>query len=470
MPGDDKTLSQPWREAKRTMRATLTKLYQDISGSYWFVPTLMTLGAAGLSSFTILADRRFASAWLNQFSAFYPGQTATASAVLTAIAGSMITVAGVTFSMTIVAVSFASAQFGPRLIGNFMRDRGNQVTLGTFIATFVYCLLTMRVVRPQEAGDGDSVAAAFVPHLSVMFAIGLALASVAVLIYFIHHIPETINIGNLTARVGGELKRAICKTFPESAVDEQTDSGLDSDANELGQRDRRDDGARVQSTCDGYAQAISKSNLLEIAEDHDLSVQLRCRPGQFMAKGDALASIWPADRASEEIQAKVARCFAFGNERTASQDLMFLVDQLVEIMLRALSPGVNDPFTACACIDWLRAAIQELLSREPAERTILGADKQPRLLLESTTFEEVLEHVFGRSLQYVAADRNAALRMMRAIHQLRAAARDARRSQLLGRYADQLVLAASTRLPVAADRELLAEHHRLGRRGRVPGE
>lgn len=128
----------------------------------------------------------------------FTGGAEGASAVLGIIAGSMITIAGVVFSMTLVALSLTSSQLGPRLLRNFMSDTSTQVVLGTFIATFVYCLLVLRTIRRAEE-------VAFVPHLSVSLGVLLAVAGVGVLIYFIHHVSVSIQANEVAARIGTEL-------------------------------------------------------------------------------------------------------------------------------------------------------------------------------------------------------------------------------------------------------------------------
>ena len=190
-------------------RAFLRKLVGDVRASYWFWPSLMVLGAMALS---------FAAQWLDRNAEIVPQgivdvlpatlldtQVDGARNTLSVIAQSILGVAGVMFSMTLVAVSFAAGNYGPRLIGNFMRNRGNQISLGILIATFVYCLLILRAV--QNSGEGEIVS--FVPQYSILIAMALALVSVLTVIYYIHHVPETINVSNITSGLGHRLSRRI---------------------------------------------------------------------------------------------------------------------------------------------------------------------------------------------------------------------------------------------------------------------
>ena len=192
------------------MRARLQQLLYRVRGSYWFVPGVMAVAAILLSYVSVQLDRRYGDLWVAQYSWLVPNQPDGARALIATVAGSMITVAGVTFSLTILAVSYATSHFGPRLLDNFMQDRGNQVTLGMFVATFLYCLLVLRTVRSvPQSFDPAMSNQVFVPHLSVFLAVGLALASVAVLIYFIHHVPESIYISNVLHRISDQISLKV---------------------------------------------------------------------------------------------------------------------------------------------------------------------------------------------------------------------------------------------------------------------
>lgn len=389
------------------MNAILTKIYQDVRGSYWFLPALMVLGAMALAAFAGVADRYVSGGWLYRLPLIESVKEEDLRAVLSTLAGSMITVAGVTFSMTVVSVSFASAEFGPRLVGNFMRDRGNQFTLGTFISTFVYCLMILGTV--QVAPDSSN---STLPRISFLIALVMALGSVAVLIYFIHHIPETINIGNITANVGRSLRAGIDNLFPADigAAPENISSTPLEDA-EIARRKTGNPVIIRGGT--GYIQAIDGASLIKIASQNDLLIAIECRPGFFSTDGKALAMAWSDDELDGSVIADLERCFALGSARTSTQDTLFLVDELIEILGRALSPGVCDPFTAMNCIDWLESALGECARRDDVQGRRYDNDNIVRIIVFPVVFDMVVRRVFETSLQYVASDRNAAMQMMR---------------------------------------------------------
>jgi uncharacterized membrane protein len=333
------------------MRARLLRLSNDLRESYWFVPTLMAMSALLLALAMVYVDSHFGTTWMDRLPWLYAARPDGARSLLSSIGGSMIGVAGTTFSVTIAAVVYASGQYGPRLLSNFMSDRGNQVTLGTFIATFVYSLVVLRTIR--SAGESGAGAPAFVPQLALLIGLILVLCSIAVLIFFIHHVPMRIHINNVIERIGDRLIEEIDSRFPvfvgvplvEQADDPRIPSAFRENAT-TADYERR---APVRAKDTGYIQLIDESTLLEAARHHDLVIRLQYQSGHFTHKGSVLLEAWPAERCDEDAASALRGAFAIGSRRTALQDLRFLIDELVEIAARALSPGVNDPFTAQSC-------------------------------------------------------------------------------------------------------------------------
>lgn len=359
----------------------------------------MVVVAVLLAAFAERVDGWFSVSDLSAYFPLVDTQPTGARAVLSTIAGSIIGVAGVTFSVTMVAVSFASANFGPRLIGNFMRDRGNQMTLGVFIGTFVYALLILRTVRASD----DSIDA-FVPHFSVLVAVVLALASVGMLIYYIHHVPETINVGNIAANLGRDLHHGIHALFPdrddlrEATVEYGWVEGADMS-----------DAVPIRATYSGYMQTLDEAQLVTIAEHHDLKIIVQSVPGDFVTPADFVMSVWPKSAVDEGVIGELLETYALGDQRTKHQNVAFVVEQLVEIIVRALSPGINDPFTAVTCLNWLRSGLEEFAQRE----TNAGQpDGDERVFLRPLSFVELLRLACDGSRQYVAQNGLVALHMI----------------------------------------------------------
>lgn len=367
------------------MSTRLRKYWESFRSSFWFTPTLMAASAAVLAFGTVYLDESLPDSW-HHSGWIYGGGAEGARAVMSVIASSMITVAGVVFSITIVALTLASSQFGPRLLRNFMRDTANQVVLGTFIATFLYCLLVLRTIRGVDERE-------FVPHISVTAGVLLGVASLGVLIYFIHHVSVSIQASFILSTVSHELRAAIDRLFPEElghdALALAADDSAEADQVEAG-------GRPVCATDSGYVQAIDNDRLLELAREHDLVVSVSCRPGRFVIAGSDIASLAPSSRSSDALVHSVREMFIIGRERNSTQDVEFVVSQLVEVALRALSPGINDPFTAISCIDWLAVGLSQLAGRVLPSARRLDSEGNLRVIADSVTFAGVADIAFNQ--------------------------------------------------------------------------
>jgi uncharacterized membrane protein len=350
------------------MKNRLIMLRNRISESYWFIPGVMVLLSILLSILSIKLDelvgRRLA--WV--IGLVYVDSPEGAREVLSAIAGSMITVAGVVFSLTMVVLTLTSQQYGPLVLGNFMRDRGNQFVLGVFTATFTYCLLILRTIRGVENS-------AFVPHISVLVGITLALISIIVIIYFIHHVSESIRSSNIIGLLANDLVDQIDDLFPAQL-------GHDPVALHIKQPEQHmpknfdTQSAPIQSRDSGYLQMVDVERLLDVAQRYDLVIDLKHCPGDFVPQRSILALVWPVERITPEIVDKINDAMIQGNSRTEEQDVEYIFNKLAMIAVRALSPAINDPFTAIMCIDrlaltgWDRDCVAWVCAKSP-RRTVL---------------------------------------------------------------------------------------------------
>lgn len=384
----------------------LGKLWDSLHSSYWFVPTLMVVIAIALALGMLSLDRAGKSGPIESLGWIYTGGPDGARTLLSAVAGSMITVAGTAFSITIVALTLASSQFGPRLMRNFMQDTGNQVVLGTFIGTFIYCLLILRTIR----GDDYNV---FVPQISVTIGMVLALTSIGVLIYFIHHVSTSMQAAHIIREVGRELDNAIDRLFPQKigqgkSVPKQRSVaeipvGFDKEA------------APLLAKESGYLQAIDDEQLMKIATSKDLLLRLKYRPGKFIVEGSELVMIWPGERVNKKLTQHLNQAFIFGEQRTEQQDVEFPINQLVEIAARAISPGINDPFTAIQCINQMSAALCRLAERDFPSPYRYDNDNSLRVIANPVTFAELLDAAFNQIRQYSKPDVAVVIRLLEAI-------------------------------------------------------
>jgi uncharacterized membrane protein len=303
--------------------------------------------------------------------------------LLATIAASMITVASLVFSITVVALQLAASQLGPRVITRFMEDKVNQVVLGTFLATFLYALLILRAV--PEGGE-----AAPLPHLSVVVALLLTMASLVWLVYFIHHLAESIQADTAIAEVSSELHYAIDRMFPAIEVaPAQLTSGTMPAVDRLAELP-----GEVCLKERGYIQAIDSHALLKLAKRHDLIMELRRRPGDFVVAGMSALAIWPSGSLTADVDEDVLDSIVIGYRRTPTQDVEFALSLIVQMALRALSPALNDPITAITCVDRLAAALVEIIRRPPLPSHIPDDTGVIRLILSPNTFEGALGAAF----------------------------------------------------------------------------
>lgn len=417
------------------MRAEIIKRLVALRANYWFIPAVMTIGAALLAIAAIWADRRFNGEILVLLGWERGAHPDGARQMLTVIAGSMIAVASTVFSITIAAVVFASGQFGPRLLDNFLSDTGNKIALGTFIATFLYSLLVLRVVQSPGIDRFDT---GFVPNLAVLIAVVLAVISVMVLIFFLNHAPSNIRITHVIAVIGKQALEDIDKRFPNAFG--EGEQRKDADARLTGHPV-----AVVRATKTGYIQIIDEESLFDAARQSDSVITLRTRPGQFIHKGVRIADIYAVDAIDEKTIKAVIRAFASDDGRTAAQDLEFLLDELVEIALRGLSPGINDPFTAMAALNWMAAIIAALAARDmPASRRT-DEDGKVRVVVLSQSFESYVSRTFGAVRQSAATNTEAAVGQLRAIASSAAGA-DGRHEHLSVLRKEAACLVAAARL------------------------
>lgn len=387
----------------------LRAVWDRVRGTYWAVPSGMAT-VAGLTAFIMIdIDQAVTAELLKELSWVYTGGAEGARAVLSTIAASMITVAGVAFSITIVALTLASQQFGPRLLRNFLRDLGNQVTLGTFIATYLYCLLVLRTVRGTDDGQ-------FVPHLAVTIGVVLATLSVGVLIYFIHHIATSIQASQVIANVARDLDGAIERLFPERighAGDTEPTEG--TGRTPLTFKEAR----TVVATHSGYVQAVESAQLLTAACEGEVVVRVDARPGSFVRTGGPLASILSTVRPDTEFDDDaLRRAFIIGPDRTGTQDVGFFFDQLVELGVRALSPGINDPATARACIDRLEDALGHLSSRHLPSAYRYDDNGKLRVVAEAVTLAGMLDLAFTELSHYGYSSISVSCRLLHAMRDL----------------------------------------------------
>jgi uncharacterized membrane protein len=350
----------------------------------WLVPTVEVAAAVLLFAGTCALDR---AAYQGRFTLppwVISGSSDAARQILAALAAAVITVVGVVFSIMIVTLTLASTQFGPRMLRNFIRDRATQLTLGTFVATFVYAVLGLGSIGQGRKHD-------FVPHISITVTLVLMVIDLAVLIYFLHHITTQIQLPQVIASIAGDLAAAI----ELQAGDGAAESGNAAARLVAG---LHGPGGEVAAPRSGYLQYIQHRLLVRLAAELGVVIHLRYRPGHFLVQGHPYATVWPTD-AADRVARELSRAHVTGPYRTLAQDVSFGVDQLVEIAIRALSPAVNDTFTALTCIDWIGDSLCKVTGRWHPTRVYRDGAGVVRLVTTETTYERLVQRAFEKIRQ-----------------------------------------------------------------------
>jgi uncharacterized membrane protein len=362
----------------------------EIWSSLWFIPGLIVVGAVAAA--VLLVDLTFplGEEAMQRWPRILGAGAEGSRAMLTAVATSMITVAGVVFSITIVVLSLASSQYTSRVLRNFMRDRGNQTVLGVFVGIFAYCLVVLRTIRGGDEG-------AFVPSIAVLGGVVLAFVGIGFLVYFIHHIATAIQASSILAAAAAETLRTVDRLFPDAMGDETKDEESDPVPHE----DRSERKWRpVPAGRSGYIQLADDRALLEAAHAGDTVVRMERSIGEFVIEGGALAAVEvkPAGEGGIDLE-RLAGAFTIGRQRTVDQDAAYGIRQIVDVALKALSPGINDSTTAVMCVDYLTAILARVAGRR-IPSPLRTRDGTLRVIARGPTFGTLMDEAFDQIRQH----------------------------------------------------------------------
>ncbi len=289
------------------------------------------------------------------------------------------------FSITIVALTLASTQFGPRMLRNFIRDRGTQHTLGAFVATFVYAVLALVAI-------GNGAHRPFVPNISITVALLALVLDMGVLIYFINHITNLIQLPQVIASIARDLATAIAAEGWRG--DSHPVAATSLSLAEI-ERQMAESSGVVRTARSGYLQFVHYDTLVRIASNANAVIRLHYRPGHFLVEGHPLATVWPPDAVTRSLE----RAHLTGPYRTLAQDLSFAVDQLVEIAIRALSAAVNDTFTALTCIDWLGESLCKIAAEWSPTQIHRDQAGHIRLISAAVGYQRIVERAYEKIRQ-----------------------------------------------------------------------
>ncbi len=379
--------------------------WNELMASFWFLPVLMlgfsiilSVGLVHLDTYIMLPDKG-----LYRF--FLVSSSDSARSILSTISGAMIGVAGTVFSVTLVALTLASSQFGPRLIKNFMYVRLNQVVLGSYISTYIYCLIILNTVK-------NSNDYSFTPSISILFAILAAIANIVLLIFFIHNIAVSIQADKVISDISGYISNQIKTLFPDKMEEvDDSDECVDVSSVISGFLER----IPIQSQKSGYIQYINSESLLKVVTRYDALLELNYRTGSHLVEGIEIGVLYSNSKYEEENLKKILDQFVIGKIKMSQHDLEYSIHQMVEIAVRALSPGVNDPYTAIACIDNLSATMSWLAQARFPSKYHYDDEKKLRMIADTLDFEGMLDSAFNQIRQFSGGSTAVIIRLMEAL-------------------------------------------------------
>jgi uncharacterized membrane protein len=400
----------------------LGALWQRIVDSLWFVPSVLTLMAALLamlllrSNDALVGELDAAELWW-----LFGGSADGARSVLEAISGSIMTVTGVVFSVTIIALQLASTQFTPRVLRQFMADRSNQLVLGVFIGTFTYTLLVQRTVNGGDVGEE------FIPELAVTVALLLTLISIGFLIYFIDHAARSVQVAHIIDSVANDSVRAVHAVFPQPLED---GNAVEVPAAEDLARLDPGAGTAVAAVRAGYLQALAGRDLVELAKEHGVVLRLEVEIGAHLLPGKTVMTAWPRERVSHELRRKLCDALILGLERTQHNDVKHGVIELMDIAVKAMSPSVNDPTTAVNSIHRLAEILLEMAWRERGD-TLEHDNGRPLVILRRPRLSDTVDLAFNQIRHYAAENPTVAIVLIETLAHLTALSPAAARAPFL---------------------------------------
>jgi uncharacterized membrane protein len=353
-----------------------------LRSSLWFIPGLMIISSIILAFFLIEVDSNVKDEWLVAYPRIFGLGADGSRGMLTAIAGSMLTVSALAFSLTLSIIAHASGQYTPRILRNFMRDKVNQFILGYFVSVYAYCLIILRTIRGTDEMQ-------FVPSLGVVGGLILAIGGIIVLIYFIHHIASSLQVSNIITDIETETSEVIRKIFPEQMGEEAEEEEIIS----ARKMEKRVNWYGVESLSSGYIQYVDTDGLLEFADENNLLLRMEHGIGQFVAEGTALIS--STKSIDKNLTITLTGFFHVHPYRTIEQDAGYGIRQIVDIALKALSPGVNDTTTAIICIDYLATIVGKIADRKLPTLTRVK-DGEIRVFVKTPSFRNYMEAAFNQ--------------------------------------------------------------------------
>ncbi len=401
------------RKDRRKRRATARYTWDRLKVSFWFTPLVMSFAAMILVGVMIRLDDRIPNETLQYSRLVLSGTVGEMRTMLVGMAGTILSTAGVVFTLLTLPLSTVAAQYGSRLLRLFLGDRITQYVLGMFVATFVYCITAATSIPPEEVQPEA-------PQLLDTMGLVLMMACFASLILLIQHISTMLQAPKIAAAAGAELLDVVRAEIPsevkiDGAILVTTQTNQEAPDFLPGNHSTHEkhaikgvDGFPVRIKEAGYIQYIDPEEVLPLSIEKDLVIGMQRKPGDFVWIGAIVALVWPASRVDEELDSDIRHAFQVGNNRTPTQDIAYGVNQLVEMAVRAMSPAINDPFTAMTCLDYLGEGLALFYRQGEQGAYIYDEAGRLRLILKPVTFEELVNGAFDM-LRHCSCDNASVL-------------------------------------------------------------
>lgn len=392
-------------------RVTARYTWDRLQVSFWFAPAALAVAAVLLAWTMYWLDGRIPNAALEDSRFFLAGTPDDMRSALLNIAGTTLATAGVVFTLLTLPLSTVAAQYGSRLLRIFLGDRTTQLVLAMFVATFVYSISGALSILPEEVVPEA-------PTITATVGLYLMLVAFASLIVLIQHVSYMLQAPNIAAAAGAELRSLVAAEAPDESRDIEAQHAGGADAVALSAAD----GFEIFVTATGYIQAVDPAYLVTLAQERDLVIRMVQKPGAFVVPGTTVALIWPRARVNARLEAQVRKVIRLGNQRTPTQDVECAVNQLVEMAVRAMSPAINDPFTAMTCLDHLGDGLALFAQQSGESLNTYDKNGRLRLVFEPETFGDLLDAAFDM-LRHASCDNaSVLLRMLETIHAIGTAA------------------------------------------------
>ena len=428
-------------------RVTARATWDNLRVSFWFAPAIMALVAVPLAWLLYGLDRQIPNELIQDSRLVMSGSPDQVRIMLISIAGTVLATAGVVFTLLTLPLSTVAAQYGSRLLRVFLGDRTTQVVLGMFVGTFVYCIAAAMSILPAEIEPEGA-------QITTTVGLALMIATFGTLILLVQHISTMLQAPNIAAAAGAELLDVVKVENP----DESRLENIPANAGRVAQIAMAEAEAYpIRSEEVGYIQTLDPDILLTLARENDLVMRLEAKPGDYVWEGKVVVQVWPATRFNERLEKQLRRAIRVGNQRTPTQDVECAVNQLVEMAVRAMSPAINDPFTAMTCLDHIGNGLALFARQGPENLNSYDPNGRLRLVFEPFSFEELLGAAFDM-LRHASCDNAAVLlHMVDVIGVFGQEVQSPENQTLLLRHADLIREESLVGALIDADRQRIAQ-------------